>query len=74
MKYLFFKSKGIAIPLEALQACGNLRFVDSTYVTDKATDKSDYVYYDANMSSYYAREAVVIDDKDILAEKPKEAE
>ena len=72
MKYLYFKTKGIAIPLEALQACADLRFVDSAYVPD--TDGNRYVYYDSDMKGYYHNDCVIIDEKEILAERPKEAE
>ncbi len=74
MKYLYFKTKGIAIPLAALQACGDLRFVDSAYVKREDGEGSEYKFFDSEMRDYYSRDCVVIDEKEILAKKPEEAE
>lgn len=73
MKYLYFKTKGVAIPLAALQACADLRFVDIAYVLKKDGNGHEYRYYDSEMKDY-SREAIVIDEKEILAEKPLGAE
>jgi hypothetical protein len=70
-KYLYIHGyPGIAIPLESLQACSDIRYVSRKVM--KVGD--DWVTYYYDEKEERSREAAVIFAADILPKEPKEEE